>query len=63
MFLFGSSVDHSFLKSLAELEGPISAICRVSFVLILLSHIPYFFFAMKEFLLVIYDEAKNRSMS
>ena len=31
--------------------------------MVLLFHIPYFFFAVKEYALVIYDEIANRSLS
>ena len=63
VLMFGSKIDADLLVSLTEVPGKVSAFCRVSFVFVLMCHIPYFFFTCKEYALVIYDEIANRSMS
>ena len=61
--LFGSSLHSDFLLNLAERTGAISVFCRCSFCFVLMFHIPYYFFLVKEYLLVIYDEIGSRAMS
>lgn len=61
--MFGSDLKADFLLNLAEREGNVSIFCRVSYCIVLAFHIPYYFFSSKEFVLVIYDEIYNRSMS
>lgn len=63
MLLFGSDLEPDFLLNMAEREGNVSIFCRFSYCIVLAFHIPYFFFSCKEFLLVIYDEVANRSLS
>ncbi len=48
---------------MSEREGAISVIIRTVYIMVLLMHIPYFFFTTKEYVLVIYDELLNRSLS
>ena len=38
-------------------------LCRASYCLVLTFHIPFFFFTIKEFTLVVYDELLSRSLS
>eukprot|EP00354_Favella_ehrenbergii_P011205 CAMPEP_0170451732 /NCGR_PEP_ID=MMETSP0123-20130129/874_1 /TAXON_ID=182087 /ORGANISM="Favella ehrenbergii, Strain Fehren 1" /LENGTH=330 /DNA_ID=CAMNT_0010713519 /DNA_START=158 /DNA_END=1150 /DNA_ORIENTATION=- len=61
--LFGSKINSLLLLSLAELDGLTSIFCRIMFVVLLMFHIPYYFYMEKEFCLVLYDEVYNRSMS
>lgn len=63
MLLFGSDLEPEFLLNMAEREGNVSIFCRFSYCIVLAFHIPYFFFSCKEFLLVVYDEMTNRSLS
>mmetsp|Transcript_14734 Transcript_14734/g.18497 ORF Transcript_14734/g.18497 Transcript_14734/m.18497 type:complete len:123 (-) Transcript_14734:457-825(-) len=63
IFLFGSKVDADLLMNVVELEGAVSVFSRIVFIMILMFHIPYFFFMVKECWLVAYDEFTNRSMS
>mmetsp|Transcript_9069 Transcript_9069/g.12335 ORF Transcript_9069/g.12335 Transcript_9069/m.12335 type:complete len:96 (+) Transcript_9069:850-1137(+) len=63
VYMFGSSTQDDFLNNLAELDGSTIIFCRISFCLILMCHISYNFFPIKEQLLIMYDEYYNRSMS
>ena len=44
-------------------QSTASILIICSFSVLLMLHIPYFFFAMKEYVLVMIDEALNRSLS
>ena len=61
--LFGSDIESDFLASIATRAGTVSMFIRASFCVVLIFHIPYFFFGCKEFVLVIYDEIVDRSLS
>ena len=63
VLMFGSDIDSDFLINLSHRHNPVSVICRASYILVLMFHIPYFFFAVKEYMLVIYDEIESRSLS
>lgn len=63
LLLFGSSIKADLLQNIATKDGAISIFLRSTYCLVLLFHIPYFFFAVKEYALVIYDEIANRSLS
>ena len=63
LLLFGSSLKADFLKNIATKEGSISIFLRSTYCLVLLFHIPYFFFSIKEYTLVIFDEIANKSLS
>ena len=45
------------------MPGYLSVIIRIVYSSVLLFHIPYFIFTCKEYVLVIYDELVNRSLS
>ena len=45
------------------MRGKVSIFIRLSYSFLMLLHIPYFFFSVKEYVLVLYDEVMNRSMS
>ena len=61
--MFGDDVDADFLRNLEQREGTVFIICRISFCLVLIVHVPYIFYAAKECLLVSYDEIVNGSLS
>ena len=63
LLLFGSSLKADFLQNIATKEGSISIFLRSTYCLVLLFHIPYFFFSIKEYTLVIFDEIANKSLS
>ena len=63
LLLFGSELDADFLLNLATRDGAVSVFCRSSFCFVLMFHVPYYFFLVKEYLLVIYDEIDSRAMS
>jgi hypothetical protein len=63
-YLFGSQIQKSVLASVDAQEGLTSSlVIRVSFLIGLLCHIPFIFFASKESWLVILEETKNESLS
>ena len=56
VYLFGSSIKTSFLQNLGN-ELTWENVCiRIAFIVILICHIPYIFFACRESLLVMIDE-------
>jgi len=63
LFMFGANLKPDFLLNMYDRTGPISVLCRASYCFVLTFHIPYFFFTIKEYTLVIYDEITNRSLS
>lgn len=63
LFLFGADLKADFLLNMSTRPGTISVLCRISYCLILICHIPYFFFMVKEYFLVMYDETLNQSLS
>ena len=44
-------------------SGKVSIFIRLSYSFLMILHIPYFFFSVKEYVLVLFDEVMNRSMS
>lgn len=63
VLMFGDKVKSDFLLNLSERHGSISVFCRASYIFVLMFHIPYYFFAVKEYMLVIYDEIDTRTLS
>ena len=63
VLMFGKDVDPDLLSNIAKIPGRVSVMLRVAYCFILLFHIPYYFFTVKEYTLVIFDELFNRSMS
>ena len=63
VLMVGSDIDSDFLINLSERPGAVSVFCRASYIFVLMFHVPYFFFAVKEYLLVIYDEIESHSLS
>ena len=61
--MFGSDLKSDFLVNMASRDGSISIFIRASYIVILNVHIPYFFFTVKEYILVLIDEIKSRSLS
>lgn len=61
--LFGSEIESDLMISLGLLPGALSFIGRLIFCFVLMCHIPYYLFASKEYVLVMYDELASRSMS
>ena len=61
--MFGSKISTDLLSNLAYRDGTVSILMRVAYCFILLLHLPYFFFSIKEYALVIIDELINRSLS
>lgn len=63
VLLFGKDIKPDILENLATRKSGVSIFLRALFMVILLFHLPYYFFAVKEYALVIYDEYMNRSLS
>lgn len=63
VLLFGAATTPDLLENIATKAGNISLVIRLTYIVVLLFHIPYVFFAVKEYTLVMYDEVQNRSLS
>ena len=63
VLLFGKDIKPDVLENLATRNSGVSIFLRAVFMFILLFHLPYYFFAVKEYALVLYDEYMNRSLS
>lgn len=63
MLLFGSKISTDLLANISQRIGTVSILMRVVYCFLLLLHLPYFFFSVKEYTLVIIDELLNRSLS
>lgn len=63
LFTFGSTLMPSVLTNIDSETSAVSFVIRAIFIVVLACHIPYIFFAQKESLLIMVDEARNSSMS
>ena len=63
VLLFGEEISPDLISNISMRAGKVSVMLRIAYCLILLLHIPYYFFTIKEYTLVIFDECVNRSMS
>ena len=63
VLLFGGSLEPDMLENLVARPGRLSVFMRTVYCLILLLHVQYYSFAIKEYCLVVYDEIVNRSIS
>ena len=61
--MFGELIESDLLINISQRPGSVSIFLRISYSLILLLHLPYYFFTVKEYILVMIDEVLNRSMS
>ena len=63
VLLFGKSLRPDLLDNLASRKSGVSIFLRTVYCIILVFHLPYIFFTLKEYALVTYDELANRSLS
>ena len=63
VFLFGKDIKPDLLDNLADRPSGVSVFLRTVYCFILLFHLPYIFFTVKEYVLVMYDEILSRSLS
>ena len=63
LLIFGAATTPDLLENVATKNGQVSLIIRLAYIVVLLFHIPYVFFAVKEYSLVMYDELQNRCLS
>ena len=63
LLLFGSEIKPDVLLNVSSRPGRASIFIRLAYTFLLTCHLPYFFFSVKEYVLVIIDELKNRSLS
>ena len=63
VFLFGKALKPDLLDNLATKSSGVSVFLRTVYCFILLFHLPYIFFTLKEYTLVMYDEIMNKSLS
>lgn len=61
--MFGKALQPDLLENLVLRSGSISIFIRIVYSLILILHLQYYFFAIKEYTLVMYDEIVNRTTS
>ena len=61
--MFGELIESDLLINISHRPGSVSIFLRIAYSLILLLHLPYYFFTVKEYILVMVDEVFNRSMS
>ena len=63
VLLFGNKLEPDLLENLVMRSGKVSVFMRIAYSFILLLHLQYYFFAIKEYCLVTYDELVNKSIS
>ena len=63
VLLFGKEIRPDLLDNLASRKSGVSIFLRALYMFILMFHLPYYFFAVKEYALVIFDEMMNKSLS
>jgi len=56
VLLFGKTVKTDLLENIGARSSGLSIFIRIIYCLILLFHLPYIFFALKEYVLVLYEE-------
>ena len=63
VFIFGGTLKPDLLDSFATRSGSLSIMVRFIYCAILGFHLPYIFFALKEYALVMYEEIQSQTMS
>mmetsp|Transcript_32814 Transcript_32814/g.43257 ORF Transcript_32814/g.43257 Transcript_32814/m.43257 type:complete len:138 (+) Transcript_32814:829-1242(+) len=63
VLLFGASVKTDLLLNIGEKAGGLSIFIRIIYCFILMFHLPYIFFALKEYVLVMYEEIASSTLS
>ena len=63
VLLFGGELKPDLLDNVATRKNGVSIFLRVIYCIILLFHLPYIFFTLKEYTMVMYDEYKFKHMS
>ena len=63
VLLFGKSLKADLLDNVAVRTGVVSIFIRTVYCFILVFHLPYIFFSVKEYSLVMYDEYFNKMLS
>ena len=63
VLMFGSEITSDLLVNVSNRPGRVSIFIRIAYTFLLLCHLPYYFFSVKEYVLVMIDEISNRSLS
>ena len=63
VLLFGAEVKSDLLLNIGEKAGGLSIFIRIIYCIILVFHLPYIFFALKEYVLVMYEEISSSTLS
>lgn len=63
VMIFGKSLKTDLLENMATQPGALSIMIRGIYTGILLLHLPYIFFTLKEYTLVMYEEVTSRTLS
>ena len=63
VLMFGADLTPNLLDNIGSRSGGLSLFVRTIYCAILFFHLPLYFFTIKEYSLVIYDEYYNKSIS
>ena len=63
VLMFGAETSVDLLDNVSRAPGKVSKLIRIAYIFLLICHLPYYFFSVKEYILVIIDEIVNRSLS
>ena len=63
VLLFGSSIKSDLLANIGSRSSGLSIFVRNLYAVLLMFHLPYIFFALKEYVLVMYDEVTSNTLT
>lgn len=63
LLIFGSTIKTDLLSNVGAKASGLSIFIRIIYCLILLFHLPYIFFALKEYVLVLYEELSDNTFT
>ena len=64
LYMYGTDIDRNLFNNIGmEKATLMSVLLRIEYILVICCHIPYFFFASKECLLIMIDELMRSTIS